>query len=138
DAGIALANAKQEAFLILTENHLLPEYSSMPQRQLERATSLFLYFPNNPTAATGTKALFADTVSIVKEDDNFVVDDFASGAFWFDVEKAVSCWQSDSAKDIGIETYSLSITYNMAGWRVALAVGYPSVIEHFTTFQSPR
>lgn len=135
DAGIALANAKKEAFPLLAENHFLPDYSSMPQSQLERAKLLFLNYPNNPTAATATKDFFDETVSIAKEHDICVVHDFAYGAFGFDGEKPVSFLQSEGAKEIGIETYTLSKTYNMAGWRVAFAVGNPSVIEHINKLQ---
>src|SRR5699024_7446791 len=64
-----------------------------------------------------------------------VVHDFAYGAFGFEGEKPVSFLQSKGAKDVGIETYTLSKTYNMAGWRVAFAVGNPSIVELINKLQ---
>ena len=54
-----------------------------------------------------------------------VVHDFAYGGIGFDGEKPLSFLQIDGAKETGIEIYTLSKTYNMAGWRVGFAAGMP-------------
>lgn len=61
--------------------------------------------------------------------------DFAYGAIGFDGKKPVSFLQADGAKDIGVEMYTLSKTYNMAGWRVGFAVGNPTIIEAINLIQ---
>ncbi|MEN1967517.1 pyridoxal phosphate-dependent aminotransferase [Lentibacillus sp. N15] len=133
-SGIAMADAKP-AFIPLTkENNFLPDYSKLPSDVLEQAKLLFLNYPNNPTAATATKAFFDETVNLAKHHHVCVVQDFAYGALGFD-EKPVSFLQSTGAKDVGVEIYTLSKTYNMAGWRVAFAVGNRSVIRHLNLLQ---
>src|SRR5699024_3587289 len=90
---------------------------------------------NNPTAETATQVFFDDTVALAKKHDICVVHDFAYGSIGYDGKRPRSFLQSAGAKDIGIEIYTMSKTYNMAGWRVAFAVGNPSVIESINLIQ---
>ena len=96
---------------------------------------MFLNYPNNPTGASATKEFFEETVSFAKEHSICVVHDFAYGAIGFDGKKPISFLQTEGAKDIGIEVYTLSKTYNMAGWRVGFAVGNKSVIQAIELLQ---
>ncbi|MGM8366515.1 pyridoxal phosphate-dependent aminotransferase [Virgibacillus sp. W0181] len=135
DTGIALSNADVELFQLLEENGFLPDYNQIPEQTLDRAKLMFLNYPNNPTAAMATESFFDETIARAKKHDICIVHDFAYGAFGFDGEKPRSFLQSEGAKEIGVETYTLSKTYNMAGWRVAFAAGNPSVIEHINKLQ---
>src|SRR5699024_2650115 len=111
------------------------DYSEISNKVLEEAKMMFLNYPNNPTAGVATKEFFDETVDLAKEHDICVVHDFAYGAIGFDGVKQPSFLSSEGAKDIGIELYTLSKTYNMAGWRVAFAVGNESVIETINLLQ---
>lgn len=133
-SGIAMANADPVYFPLTKEQQFLPDYQGISEKTLEQAKLLFLNYPNNPTAATATKEFFDETVDVAKRHSICVVHDFAYGALEFD-KQAPSFLQSSGAKDIGIEIYTLSKTYNMAGWRVAFAVGNKSVIRHLNLLQ---
>ncbi|HYK74104.1 MAG TPA: aminotransferase class I/II-fold pyridoxal phosphate-dependent enzyme, partial [Pseudoneobacillus sp.] len=102
---------------------------------LEKAKLMFLNYPNNPTGATATPEFFEKTVELAKKTNLCVVHDFAYGAIGFDGQKPLSFLQTEGAKDIGIEIYTLSKTYNMAGWRVGFAVGNRSVISAIELLQ---
>ncbi|RSL35259.1 pyridoxal phosphate-dependent aminotransferase [Salibacterium salarium] len=134
-SGTALANANVEMMPLLEKNNFLPDYNALQTEVLEKAKLMFLNYPNNPTAATANKTFFDKTIEMAKAYDICVVHDFAYGALGFDGDKPQSFMQSEGAKDIGIEIYTLSKTYNMAGWRVAFAVGNPSVIESINLIQ---
>lgn len=134
-ASVALSNIKHEYIPLLAENDFLPDYESIPADTLERAKLMFLNYPNNPTAAVATKEFYDETVSFAKEHEIFVVHDFAYGAISFDGKKHPSFLQSEGAKNVGIELYSMSKTFNMAGWRVAFAVGNSSVIKTINLLQ---
>lgn len=134
-SGIALANAKTEMMPLLAENGFLPDYAQIPEAALDRAKLMFLNYPNNPTSATATKEFFDETVEVAKKHNFCVLHDFAYGSIGFDGNKPQSFLQSEGAKDVGIEMYTLSKTYNMAGWRVAFAVGNKSVIESINLIQ---
>lgn len=134
-SGIALANAEPTFMHLLEENNFLPNYNNIPSQIMEQAKLMFLNYPNNPTAATATQEFFDETVNLAKKYNICVVHDFAYGALGFDGQQPQSFLQSEGAKDIGVEIYTLSKTYNMAGWRVAFAIGNPSVIESINLIQ---
>src|SRR5699024_1230643 len=128
-SGDALAGAKPELMPLLAVNGFLPDYNNLSKEMLEKAKMMLLNYSNNPTAGVATKAFFDETVDLAKQHDFCVVHDFAYGAIGFDGVKQPSFLSSEGAKDVGIEMYALSKTYNMAGRRVAFAVGNPSVIQ---------
>ncbi|CEG26604.1 pyridoxal phosphate-dependent aminotransferase [Bacillus sp. B-jedd] len=134
-SGAALAQAKIETLPLLEQNGFLPDYSLIPQEALENSKLMILNYPNNPTGAVATKEFFDETVSFSNTHGICVVHDFAYGAIGFEGKKPVSFLQSEGAKEIGIEIYTLSKTYNMAGWRVGFAVGNKSVISAIELLQ---
>lgn len=134
-SGVALAKAEMVTLPLKEENNFLPDYNQISQEDLLKAKLMFLNYPNNPTGSTATKEFFEDTVALARENDICVVHDFAYGAIGFDGEKPLSFLQVDGAKEIGIEIYTLSKTYNMAGWRVGFAVGNESVISAIELLQ---
>lgn len=134
-SGVALAKAEMVTIPLREKNNFLPDYSEIPIDILEKAKLMFLNYPNNPTGATATKGFFEETVMVASENDICVVHDFAYGAIGFDGQKPLSFLQIEGAKEVGIEIYTLSKTYNMAGWRVGFALGNESVISAIELLQ---
>ncbi|MBU8877596.1 pyridoxal phosphate-dependent aminotransferase [Bacillus sp. FJAT-29790] len=134
-SGVELAKAKMVTMPLREENNFLPEFDELNAEDLDAAKLMFLNYPNNPTGAVATKDFFSKTVELGRKHDICIVHDFAYGAIGFDDKKPVSFLQTEGAKEVGIEIYTLSKTYNMAGWRVGFAVGNPSVIAALNLFQ---
>ena len=134
-SGPVLADVHFDTMPLLEENDFLPDYNTLPDEVKKRAKLMYLNYPNNPTGATATIEFFNKTVQFAKEHDITVVHDFAYGALGFDGEKPVSFLQAEGAKEVGVEFYTLSKTYNMAGWRVAFAVGNRDIIEAINLLQ---
>ncbi|WP_108670188.1 pyridoxal phosphate-dependent aminotransferase [Peribacillus acanthi] len=134
-SGMALAKAEMTYMPLLEENNFLPDYSKIPEEILADAKLMFLNYPNNPTGATASKEFFEETITLAKKNNICVVHDFAYGAIGFNGQKPISFLQCNGAKEIGIEIYTLSKTYNMAGWRVGFAVGNKSVISALELMQ---
>ncbi|MGZ4159347.1 MAG: aminotransferase class I/II-fold pyridoxal phosphate-dependent enzyme [Neobacillus sp.] len=134
-SGVALAKAEMVTMPLKEEKEFLPDYNELSQEELSKAKLMFLNYPNNPTGATATREFFEDTVALARENDVCVIHDFAYGAIGFDGNKPLSFLQIDGAKEVGIEIYTLSKTYNMAGWRVGFAVGNESVIAAIELLQ---
>ncbi|MBP3038403.1 pyridoxal phosphate-dependent aminotransferase [Bacillaceae bacterium Marseille-Q3522] len=134
-SGVALARAKMEFMPLLEENDFLPDYHMLTKQQKEMAKLMFLNYPNNPTGAVATEKFFADTVAFAEKNNICVVHDFAYGAIGFDGKRPISFLQTPGAKEAGIEIYTLSKTYNMAGWRVGFAIGNESVVEAINLLQ---
>jgi L-glutamine---4-(methylsulfanyl)-2-oxobutanoate aminotransferase len=134
-SGTVLANVGYKTFPLKAENKFLPDFKAIPAAQLEQAKLLYLNYPNNPTGATADLALFEEAVALAKQHDIVILHDFAYGAIGFEGKKPVSFLEAEGAKEIGVEMYTLSKTYNMAGWRVGFAVGNPVIIEALNLVQ---
>lgn len=89
---------------------------------------LVLNFPHNPTATVVDLDFFERVVDFAKEHRIWVVHDLAYADIVFDGYKAPSFLQVPGAKDVGVEFFTLSKSYNMPGWRVGFAVGNPKLI----------
>jgi alanine-synthesizing transaminase len=104
---------------------------SWPQPKL-----LILSFPHNPTTAVVDAEFFTKIVAFAQEHDLIVIHDFAYADLTFDGYQAPSFLQTPGAKDIGVEFFTLSKSYNMPGWRVGFAVGNPRIIAALTRIKS--
>ena len=97
---------------------------------------LLLNFPHNPTTAVVELEFFERVVDFARENDLFVVHDFAYADLFFDGYTPPSFLQVAGAKDIGVEFFTLSKSYNMPGWRVGFACGNPEVITALSRLKS--
>ncbi|MBE3102762.1 MAG: pyridoxal phosphate-dependent aminotransferase [Bacilli bacterium] len=134
-SGVVMADVNYETLPLVAENNFLPDYSMLSEESKERAKLMYLNYPNNPTGATADLSFFNQTVAFAQENSIAVCHDFAYGAIAFDGVKPVSFLQAEGAKKIGIEMYTLSKTYNMAGWRIGFAVGNAQIIEALNLIQ---
>lgn len=133
-SGIAIAGAGYATLPLREENGFLPVYADVDEDVARRAKLLFLNYPNNPTAAVADSAFFAQTVRFARQHQIVVAHDFAYGALGFSGAQP-SFLQTPGAKEVGVEFYTLSKTYNMAGWRVGFALGNEEVIELLNALQ---
>ena len=97
---------------------------------------LVLNFPHNPTTEVVTKEFFAKVVDFAREHGIMVIHDLAYADIVFDGYKAPSLLEIPGAKDIGVEIYTLSKSYNMPGWRVGFAVGNKKMVGALTRIKS--
>ncbi|WP_226585346.1 pyridoxal phosphate-dependent aminotransferase [Halobacillus litoralis] len=134
-SGIEMVGAEMKPMPLLSENEFLPDYDMIDKESWEKAKLMFLNYPNNPTGAVADAEFFERTIQEAEKHEVCVVHDFAYGAIGFDGQKPLSFMQMEGAKDVGVEVYTMSKTYNMAGWRVAFAVGNPSVIKALELIQ---
>ena len=97
---------------------------------------LILGFPSNPTAQCVELDFFERVIALAKKHDIFVVHDLAYADITFDGWKAPSIMQVPGAKDIAVEFFTLSKSYNMAGWRVGFMVGNPDLVAALARIKS--
>jgi alanine-synthesizing transaminase len=102
---------------------LLHEVQQACKRYWPRPKVLVLNFPHNPTTTCIDAQFFRDVVAFAQEHRFMVVHDFAYADLVFDGYQAPSLLQIPGAKDIGIEFFSMSKSFNMPGWRVGFALG---------------
>jgi len=97
-------------------------------RHMPKPRIIVLNFPHNPTTACVDLSFFEKVVDFAKEYNLLVVHDLAYADIVFDGYKAPSFLQVPGAKDVGVEFFSLSKSYNMPGWRVGFCVGNSEII----------
>ena len=97
---------------------------------------LVLNFPGNPTSECVELEFFEKVVAIAREHEIWVVQDIAYAEIVFDDYKPVSILQVEGAKDVAVEFYSLSKTYNMPGWRVGFMLGNPTLVAALARMKS--
>jgi alanine-synthesizing transaminase len=98
------------------------------RRTLPRPKMLIINFPHNPTTAVVDATFFKKIVAFAKENNVYVIHDLAYADIVFDGYKAPSFLQVPGAKDVGVEFFTLSKSYNMPGWRVGFCVGNPKMV----------
>ena len=101
-----------------------------------RPKMLLLNFPGNPTTQCVDLDFFAQVVDIAKKYKVWVIHDLAYADIVFDGYVAPSILQIPGAKDIAVESFSLSKSYNMPGWRVGFMCGNPTLIGALTRLKS--
>jgi len=97
---------------------------------------LILSFPHNPTTLLATPEFFQKVVDFAKEHEIRVIHDLAYADLVFDGYKAPSFLQAKGAKDVGVEFYSMTKGYSMAGWRVGFCLGNPEMVHALTRIKS--
>lgn len=130
-----LAGAKTFALPLEETKGYLPDYRVIPEDIRKKSKLLLLNYPNNPTGALASKLFYQETLDFARENNIPVLNDFAYASLGFDRRKPISLLQTEGAKEFGIEVYTLSKTYNMAGWRFGFAVGNASIIQALNHFQ---
>jgi aminotransferase len=97
--------------------------------------ALYLNFPSNPTAACAQEDVFADAVAWAARTGGVVLHDFAYGDLVFDGRRPRSFLAAEGARDVGVELFSMSKTYGMAGWRLGFVLGNAEVVARIEMLQ---
>lgn len=97
---------------------------------------LIINYPHNPTTECVDVAFFQRIVDFAKENEMYVIHDLAYADFTFDGYEAPSFLQAEGAKDVGVEFFSLTKSYSMAGMRVGFCCGNPDMVQALTRIKS--
>ena len=127
--GTLLAGGVSVPVPLFAENGFLPDLEMIPRETARSAKILWLNYPNNPTGAVASLEFFERVVAFARRYELLVCHDNPYCDVTFDGYKAPSLLQVPGAMDVALEFNSLSKTYNMAGWRVGMAVGNAVAVE---------
>jgi L-glutamine---4-(methylsulfanyl)-2-oxobutanoate aminotransferase len=97
--------------------------------------ALYLNFPSNPTAAAVPDGFFEEAVRWAERTGAWILHDFAYGDLVFDGRKPQSFLATEGARDLGIELFSMSKSYGMAGWRLGFALGHAELVRRIELLQ---
>ena len=110
------------------ENDYLPDLAAIPADILARTRLLWLNYPHNPTGAVAPLSFFEEVVAFARRHQILVCHDNAYADVTYDGYVAPSFLAVEGAKEVGVELNTMSKAFNMAGWRVGMAVGNPEVL----------
>jgi LL-diaminopimelate aminotransferase len=134
--GTILAGGEYHLMPMTPENNFLPDLDAIPEDVAKKAKIMWLNYPNNPTGAVATLEYFEKVVEFAKKYDILVCHDQAYCEMTYDGYIAPSILQVKGAKDIAIEFFSHSKSYNMTGWRAGFAVGNAQAIQALGTIKN--
>ena len=123
-SGPALAGARLETFPLRADADWAPDLDAAPA-----AAALYLNYPSNPCAVCAPDGVFADAVAWARRTGGAVVHDAAYIDLVYDGRAPQSFLATPGAKDAGVEMWSMSKTYGMAGWRIGFVAGNAEIVE---------
>ena len=126
--GAVIAGADVRHVRAMPDTDFFAECEKAIKESWPRPKMLLLNFPSNPTTQGVDLAFFERMVALAKEYDLWIVQDLAYADLVFDGYHAPSILQVEGAKDVAVECFTLSKSYNMPGWRVGFMCGNPELI----------
>jgi aspartate/methionine/tyrosine aminotransferase len=130
--GVYLAGGQIYPMPLLAQNQFLPVLEDIPTSILAQARMMVLSYPHNPTTAIAPLSFFKEAVAFCRQYDLVLVHDFPYADFVFPEageDLAPSILQADPHKEVSIELFTLSKSYNMGGFRIAYAIGNAELIK---------
>ncbi len=134
--GFILAGADVRHVPIGPDVDFFEELESAVRNSWPKPKLLLLNFPSNPTTQCVELSFFERIIDFAREHQIWIVQDLAYAEIVFDGYVAPSILQVPGAKDVAVEFYTLSKTYNMPGWRVGFMVGNPILVKALAKLKS--
>jgi alanine-synthesizing transaminase len=134
--GAVIAGANIRSVRMTPGIDFFAELERAVRESIPKPKMMILGFPSNPTAQCVDIAFFERVVALAKEHDILVVHDLAYADICFDGYKAPSIMQVEGARDVAVEFFTMSKSYNMAGWRVGFMVGNKDLVNALARIKS--
>jgi len=127
-SAVALAAAERGSLPVEPE----PDWDATPT---DGVSLLYLNYPSNPTAAAAPEGVFADAVEYARRTGAAILHDLAYGDLVFDGRRPASFLAQDGAREVGVELFSMSKSYGMAGWRLGFVLGNAEIVRRVDLLQ---
>ena len=134
--GAVIAGAPVRSITLIPGVDFFVELERAIRESIPKPKMMILGFPSNPTAQCVELDFFERVVALAKEHDIIVVHDLAYADIVYDGWKAPSIMQVPGAKDVAVEFFTLSKSYNMAGWRIGFMVGNKELVHALARIKS--
>ena len=134
--GAVIAGAEIQSIRMNSADEFLAELDQAVSAAVVKPKMMILGFPSNPTAICADLSFFERIVAIAKEHNILVVHDLAYADIVFDDFKAPSIMQVPGARDVAVEFFTMSKSYNMAGWRIGFMVGNQRLVSALARIKS--
>lgn len=129
--GPSLCDARVETYPLYQENGFLPKLDEIPEETARKARFMLVSYPLNPVCVTAPDHFYEELIAFAKRYEIMILHDNAYSDIIYGGREGKSFLSFEGAKEVGIEFYSLSKSYNLTGARISFAVGNPRMIEKF-------
>lgn len=136
EVGAYFSGAKLYYYDLKEENQFLPKFSEIPEDIARKAKYIMVSYPYNPVCAIAPKEFYEELIAFAKKYEIIVIHDNAYSDIIYDGVYGGSFLEYPGAKEVGIEFYSLSKSYNLTGARVSFAIGNKNVIDAYKLLRS--
>jgi alanine-synthesizing transaminase len=134
--GAVIAGANIRSVRMTPGVDFFEELERAVRESIPKPKMMVLGFPSNPTAQCVDLSFFERVVALAKEHDILVVHDLAYADICFDGYVAPSIMQVEGARDVAVEFFTMSKSYNMAGWRIGFMVGNRELVHALARIKS--
>lgn len=134
--GPSLAGARLVPYDLTEENGYLPDLDAMDSEFLKGIKLMVVSYPLNPVCKTAPKSFYEKLVSWAREKNIVIIHDNAYSDIIYDNREGISILSIPGAKEICVEFYSLSKSYNYTGARMSFLVGNKEIVAHFKKLRS--
>ena len=134
--GPFLCGATPVTYDLKPENHFMPDFDSIPEEIARKAKFIIVSYPLNPVCVTADDSVYEELIRFAKKYEIIVLHDNAYSDIIYDGRKGGSFLAYEGAKEVGVEFYSLSKSYNLTGARISFVVGNKEIIRKFKTVRS--
>lgn len=131
-----MAKANLEYYTIKEENGYLPDLDHIPEETLKRAKYMIVSYPLNPVCVCAPDEFYPKLIDFAKKNEIVMLHDNAYSDIIYTRKQGRSFLSFEGAKEVGVEFYSLSKSYNLTGARISFVVGNREIIEKFRTLRS--
>ena len=135
-AGSLLAGAKPYYYPLVAEHDFLPCVGEIPEEIARKARYMVVSLPSNPVGSIAVPGLYEEIVAFAKKYDILIIHDNAYSDIIFDGTHGGSFLATEGAKEVGVEFFSLSKSFNVTGARISFLVGRPDVIRALRKLRS--
>jgi alanine-synthesizing transaminase len=132
---VALASGNVISLECTQPDRFLSNIAAMAEHLYPRPKVLILNYPHNPTTTVVERDFFVEVVKLARKFGFMVIHDFAYADVCFDGYRAPSFLNVPGAKEVGVETTTLSKGYNMAGWRLGFCAGNAEMVRALATIK---
>lgn len=136
EVGAYLGGADMYFYPLTKENAFLPDFDAIPEEVAKKAKFMVISYPYNPVCAVGTPEMYKKAIAFAKKYNIIVIHDNAYSDIIYDGEVGGSFLSYEGAKEIGVECFSLSKSFNVTGCRISFVVGNKEVIDAIKLLRS--
>lgn len=135
-ANVARFGIKWNDKMELDEDDFFANISRILKEAMPKPKFVVVNFPHNPTTVVAYQSFYERLVALAKKERFYIISDIAYADLCYDGYETPSIMQVEGAKDVAVETYTLSKSYNMAGWRIGFVVGNTKIITALQKIKS--